>query len=490
VLGLKLAVALFVLSTPVLGVWTASSLSAYAGKSQWLPIAGGLLAFPLAPLGWDAFSEYRRKRKGDARPRILTFGDRLLVRTFLVNFVWLLGLLLLRPSTAFAALSTRGDWMLDGRHGPLSERARGALFSLAGRLEWLHSLSHENPYAKLVDDSGARASEDVKPAPRPEPTPAPVATTPAPTASGSAAPPAPAAATEARTRWPLPAELHPLVREIPSADESSFESVAKFIGSREPDPARRIKALHDYVADRVAYDAVALAEQSIPPQDAARVFGSKKAVCAGYANLLRAMAKITGDEVVVVVGDARTDVDAVGGGGHAWNAVKLDGRWHLVDATWDAGTVSGREFEKRYTTNYFLTPPEVFGVDHFPEDPRFQLRDPPLSRGDFMRQPMLRAPFYVHGFRLERPDRSQVSVGASFDAELDNPRGVFVLASFAPKGAPRGAPGEHCNVSAGPKIGVHCPLPADGVFRVLLFAGRERFGTYSHIGTFEAVSQR
>ena len=161
----------------------------------------------------------------------------------------------------------------------------------------------------------------------------------------------------------------------------------------EPDPYRRIKALHDWIADRVSYDAEALADKKIPAQDARSVFASRKSVCAGYANLLDAMAKVTGDEVVVVVGDARSDVDDVGGDGHAWNAAKINGTWFLLDATWDSGHVSGRTFTKQYGTDYLFTPPEVFGVDHFPDNARWQLRDRPLTRGEFMRQPMLEAAF-------------------------------------------------------------------------------------------------
>lgn len=483
-IGFKLVVSLLVLSTPVLGVWAASSLAAYGGKATWLPIVAGLFAFPVAPLAWDAWSEYRRKQKKDLRERILTFGDRLLLRTFAINFVLLALLLAVRPAVAFTALSTRGDWMLDGRHGPAAEQARAVLFALAGKLEWLYELAHENQFEKLAEDDS-----DAKPEPPPAPTPAPApAPDPAPK-PGAEPTPAPKPRDEPAA-WPLPAELHPLVRDFPAAEEGSFESVARYIKAREPAPRARIKALHDWVADRIAYDAVALADDAIPAQDAASVFRTRKGVCAGYANLLKAMAKVTGDEVVVVVGDARTDVDEIGGGGHAWNAAKIDGQWYLIDATWDAGHVKGRSFTKKYTTNYLMTPPEIFGVDHFPEEERWQLRLRPIGRGEFMRQPMLRARFHMHGLRLEKPDRSQVTVGAELGIELQNPRGVFVLANLAPKAAAEDELGERCEVSPGARIGVSCRFPRDGVYRVLLFAGPQQYGSFEHVGTFEAVSRR
>jgi len=488
---LKLVVALLVLATPLVGVWTASSLAAYAGKATWLPIVAGALAFPVAPLAWDAWSELRRKKKKDSRERILTFGDRLLLRTFVINFVLLALLLALRPSVAFTALSTRGDWMLDGRHGAFAERARRVLFGVAGGLEWLHELSHQNRFEELAEDD---------PGVKPEPAPAPTATaaplptptpTPAPAPTGGELPkPKPEAERPQRAAWPYPAELHPLVRDFPADQEGSFESVARTIQAREPDPRARIKALHDWIADRIAYDAVALVEDKIPRQDAKSVFAARMGVCAGYANLFKAMAKVTGDEVVVVVGDARTDVDEIGGGGHAWNAAKIDGQWYLIDATWDAGHVKGRVFTKQYTTNYLMTPPEIFGVDHFPEQEQWQLRARALSRGDFMRQPMLRARFFTYGFRLERPDRSQVTVGATFEASLDNPRGAFVLAQLTEKDAGDGELGDHCDVTPGPRIGVTCKLPRDGVYRVHLFAGPQQYGSFEHMGTLEAVSRR
>ncbi len=492
-LVLKLAVAALVLSTPVLGVWAASSVAAHQGKATWLPFVAGLAAFPGLPLAWDAWSEYRRRKQKDSRARILTFGDRLLLRTFAINFVLIAGLVAARPTLVFTALSTRGDWMLDGRQGAFIERSRSLLFGLSGQLEWLYELAHKNRFEKLVDDDpgitpGPLPTSTATSAPLPTPTPTTTsggAPTPRPDDPGTKTEPKLSAAD-----WPLATELHPLVRDFPPAEETSFESVARHIKAQEPEPRARIKALHDYVADRIAYDAVALADDTIPAQDARSVFDSRKGVCAGYANLLSAMAKVTGDEVATVVGDARTDVDTIGGGGHAWNAAKIGGKWYLIDATWDSGHVNGRAFTKAYSTNYLLTPPEIFGVDHYPEQDRWQLRARPIDRGEFMRQPMLRARFFMHGLKLNKPDRSQVTVGSSFEIEVDNPRGAFMLARVKPKHAPEADQGERCSVLPGPSIRVTCPFPSDGVYRALLFAGREQYGTYSHVGTFEAVSRR
>jgi uncharacterized protein (TIGR03000 family) len=41
---------------------------------------------------------------------------------------------------------------------------------------------------------------------------------------------------------------------------------------------------------------------------------------------------------------------------HAWNAVKLDGEWHLVDATWGAGGIKDKQFVKKFKDYYFLAP--------------------------------------------------------------------------------------------------------------------------------------
>jgi transglutaminase/protease-like cytokinesis protein 3 len=284
--------------------------------------------------------------------------------------------------------------------------------------------------------------------------------------------------------WPLPAEIHPAVAALPAGDEGSLASVARYLVRQEPDPWMRIKALHDYVADRVSYDVEAYRSKTYPPQDAETVFRTRRSVCAGYANLLAALGSAAGDEIVVVGGDSRTNGRDLTGEGHAWNAARIGGRWVLLDATWDAGSVTDGRFVKRYSTEFLFAPPEVQGLSHFPDEEQWQLRHPALSRGEFLRQPLMRPRFYAEGFTLVSPDRPQVTVDRVLEALLRNPRHRYVLAHYERRD---GGVRADCDVEQGPAVSVRCALPEEGTYRVVLFANRERYGTYQQVGEIEAL---
>ena len=208
--------------------------------------------------------------------------------------------------------------------------------------------------------------------------------------------------------------LHPAIANMPANVETSIESVAQYIVSKETDPVLRVKALHDYVADRVAYDAESYFAGVYPPQDAETVFRTRKSVCAGYAKLLEALGKAAGVEIVYVTGKSRSQVSELSGQGHAWNGVKVNGQWYLIDPTWDSGYVSREKgFTKNYRTEYLMPPPEVIGITHFPKDPAWQLRSNPINQGEFLRQPMMRPKFFADGLSLISPQRSQVDTNTN-----------------------------------------------------------------------------
>ncbi len=449
------------LATPLLGVWVASSLAAYANARVGWVAASGLLLFPLGPLAWVGLSEWRRRRRGVTRPHILTFADRLILRTIALNVAFLAILIATRPKVAFVALSARGDWFLRDRHGAVADRARRGAFRLAGGLEWLYEATHPNPYEKFEPHDTSKP-------------------TPAPTSTATAGP----VLTDKPKPWPTPHELESVVSDIPPAEEQSIESVGKYIAAHEHDPLSRVKALHDWVADRIAYDGPRFVAGTFTADDEApsTVFARRVGVCAGYAQLLAALGKVTGDEIVYVVGNVRTLGTPVDGAPHAWNAAHVGGVWYLLDATFDSGYLDGSTFHKKSSTDYLFTPAEVFGVSHFPDDPAWQLRDKPISRGDFIRQPMMQPAFYARGLRLDAPDRSQITVSGRFDVRLEN-AGTHLLMSYAPVGF--SGEGTPCVVDG--FTHASCDLPR-GKWDVLLFGSEAGVGKFDHLGTFEVNS--
>lgn len=499
---LKLVFWALVVCLPLLGAWVASSLAAYANRPPWAAALSGLLLFPILPLAWEGYATFRRR--GSKARRFLTLGDRIVLRTCTLSLTFLAVVLGAFPRDVFTALTVRGDWALEGRSGGRVDQARRGLFALAGRLEWLYLYAKEKNLYGEGDrgpdgETGAAGSAALPPPATSSAATSPSASAPPATASAAPIASAPkAGATPAPTgnegeqggapnarfgfTWPLPSALHPLVTSIPPEHEASPASVARYLAERERDPVMLVKALHDYVADRIAYDAPALLSRPLPDQGAAKVFAERKGVCAGYAHLFAEIGRLAGVEVAYVVGDARGLGDDLSGLGHAWNAVRLGGAWHLVDVTWDAGYVKGNAFEKRYQSDYLLTPPQIFGLTHLPERPSWQLRPEPLSRGDFLRQPHLRPSFFAFGLSLSEPERSQITVARSFDARLKNPEGVSLIAVAVDKRDEAETP---CEVGRGAEPSVRCGLPSAGTYQVRLFGARQRAASHNFIGQIE-----
>src|SRR5512143_4221594 len=120
--------------TPLFGFWLASSLAAYHNATQWLSLLVGLLLFPIIPVGWDLFYVWRRSRKASTSPAILTGLDRIVLRTLIINGLFLGGMMWQAKHESLRAVAVRGDWMFDGYDGPVASTFRGWLLGLADRL--------------------------------------------------------------------------------------------------------------------------------------------------------------------------------------------------------------------------------------------------------------------------------------------------------------------------------------------------------------------
>lgn len=275
--------------------------------------------------------------------------------------------------------------------------------------------------------------------------------------------------------WPLPAAMHPAVEQMPAEHESSITAVARHLAERESDPFQRIKALHDYVIRRMRYDEEALALGRWPAQDAQAVFASLRALCTGYAQLLTALGRSVGEEIVTLTGQVRTLSTFPGTALHAWNAARIQGRWYLIDAAWNGGSRRDGRFVGGYGTDYLFTPAPVFAFEHLPADPAWHLLGEPLSERDFVEQPLLPARFAGEGLKLEAVRHTSIGV----QLQLANPQDRFVLAR--PVAPTVGG----CTSPTGTVLEIRCDLSSPGRHRLQLFSSDRREGTYLWVGQID-----
>ena len=88
---------------------------------------------------------------------------------------------------------------------------------------------------------------------------------------------------------------------------------------------------------------------------------------------------------------------------HEWNVVTLGGEVYHLDATWSAGTCQGLKFTREWNEHYFLTPAELFVLDHFPEDPGDQFISPAFTLEDFVSLPNFQPNFFLAGMVPSTP---------------------------------------------------------------------------------------
>lgn len=115
-----------------------------------------------------------------------------------------------------------------------------------------------------------------------------------------------------------------VLQKLQLADKSDYE---------------KIKGVHDYVINATSYD---MSTELNSPYYAL-VEGTS--ACQGYAVLIYKMLTELDIPCRVITGTAK-------GGLHAWNIVKLDGKWYNLDATWDDPVGLFGQSSMRY--NYFL----------------------------------------------------------------------------------------------------------------------------------------
>lgn len=148
--------------------------------------------------------------------------------------------------------------------------------------------------------------------------------------------------------------------------------------------------------------------QQIKDQVVDEMFLSRKSVCEGYAQSFKKICDLLNIEAVVIKGYARNSTGEIGSiptnSNHAWNAVKINNEWQLVDATWAAGYAINNQWKKHFTEYYYFTNPKELLRTHYPDNTSWQLLQKPISKKAYASQPIIGQGFFSKKLLLVSPN--------------------------------------------------------------------------------------
>lgn len=245
------------------------------------------------------------------------------------------------------------------------------------------------------------------------------------------------------------------------------DSLAKKLIAGKDTDREKVAAFFQWITSNIAYDMqrfnraahprnkkvqpdTTYDDKSLNERIAYGVLKKGRAVCDGYARLFKTFCDYAEIPATIITGYARSDGDhekyrfEVN---HSWNAVYLDSSWHLLDATWASGYVlsNTNEFVQSYDGSYFLTPPEKFIRNHYPEDLEWALLTNPPTLKEFDRSPFKPSAFLKYKIAAYKPGagiiKARVGDTVSIDLELAEahlmkPMAANYLSDFFPFSKP------------------------------------------------------
>lgn len=161
----------------------------------------------------------------------------------------------------------------------------------------------------------------------------------------------------------------------------------------------------------------------------------KRGICEDYSQLFKALCDEISLDAVAIHGNARDfhrPNRSSHNNSHAWNAVKINDNWHLLDATWAAGHTDPKvtKFFRRISPGFFFTPPGWFAQNHLPEEEKWQLLDNPISEKDFPDQPVInygQEKYKITDFALQVKNTPEKKKEKEIWMQFEKTPEVFVL---------------------------------------------------------------
>lgn len=207
---------------------------------------------------------------------------------------------------------------------------------------------------------------------------------------------------------------------------TSAEALALQIQKDFKSDSEKVRAIYTWLATNISYDMneylngdrmirfqyrnqKELAEK----QKAIREFAinstlnDNKAVCEGFAQTFKKVCELMGIKCLFIDGYSKINASDIGRnpkrGDHAWNAVKINNQWKLIDVTWASGSANGRTWRQSFNDYYFFTDAEEFVKTHLPSTKGLSFAKKEPTKQEFFAAPIYTKGYFKHNLKLVNP---------------------------------------------------------------------------------------
>ena len=153
-----------------------------------------------------------------------------------------------------------------------------------------------------------------------------------------------------------------------------------------------------------------------------KAFRNKTGVCEEYAQSFKKICDLLQIEAAVIKGYVRNNSKEIGiipnSSNHAWNAVKIDGKWLLLDATWAAGYEYNGKWIRKFNNFYFDVSASKIFKTHFPEESIWVLRFGRINIQEFFNQPIYSSTYLRLKAELISPQTGIINLNSSENIKI------------------------------------------------------------------------
>lgn len=167
-----------------------------------------------------------------------------------------------------------------------------------------------------------------------------------------------------------------------------------FLTEDAADDYAKIKRVHDWLTHNIAYDSDAYYAQTKEKKDTYSVILDKRTTCGGFAIVFKDMAVLAGMDALIIHGTSRKEFNIAKNrmAAHVWNAVKINSKWYIVDATadhrMDYKKSSFSPLSDYKDTELFISP-EAKIMENFPAKEEYQFLKKPVDLETFLSKPFI-----------------------------------------------------------------------------------------------------